>query len=58
MDMNECCFVFLFVWRGMPKRSLPVQCFLSVRSVLHVVEFVVLGGGNDLASHRDDFSVK
>ena len=42
----------------MPKRSLSVQCSLSVPSVSHVVVFVVLGGANDLASHLDDFSDK
>ena len=39
----------------MPKRKF--VCAV-LRSLSHVVEFVVLGGGNDLASHRDDFSDK
>ena len=37
--MNECCFVFLFVWCGMPVvRDSSVLCCMSVRSVSHVVE--------------------
>ena len=54
MNVVSC---FLFVSRGMPEvRSLSVQCCMSVRSVSHVVEVVAVGGGNDLANHRDDFS--
>ena len=53
MNVVSC---FLFVSRGMPEVRRSVQCCMSVRSVSHVVEVVVAGGGNDLASRRDDFS--